>query len=209
MPPGRKLGQSQHILFCFPFLSILYHLCPVFEELFHTFCPIFWLFTPEGQVWYQILYHCLRFLLFSCSLLSDSLQPRPSLSPRVDSKLMSTESMMPSNHLILYCPLLLLPSTIPRIRVFSSELALCIRWPKYWSFSFNICPCSEYSEMIFFWIDWFDLLAVQGTPAPTWEHQFFSSQPFLCPTLTSVHDCWKNHSFDYTDLCQQSDISTF
>ena len=76
-------------------------------------------------------------------------------------KLMSIELVMPSNHLILCCPLLLLPSIF--IRVFSNESVLCIRWPKYWSFSFNISPSNEYSGLISFRIDWFDLLAVQGT----------------------------------------------
>ena len=78
-------------------------------------------------------------------------------------KFMSIESMMPSNHLILYWPLLLLPSIFPTIRDFSSQLALCIRWPKYWSFSFSISPSNEYSGLIFFRIDWFDPLADQGT----------------------------------------------
>ena len=78
-------------------------------------------------------------------------------------KLMSIESMMPSNHLILCHPTLLLPSIFPSIRVFSNESALCIRWPKYWSFSFSISSSKEYSELISFRIDWFDLLAVQGT----------------------------------------------
>ena len=72
-------------------------------------------------------------------------------------------SVMPSNHLIFYCPLLLLPSTFSSIRVFSNESALGIRWPKYWSFSFNISPSNEYSGLISFRIDWLDLLAVQGT----------------------------------------------
>ena len=78
-------------------------------------------------------------------------------------KFMSITSVMPSNHLILCCFLLLLPSIFPSIRVFSSESVLCIRWPKYWSFSFSISPSSEYSGPISFRIDWFDLLAVQGT----------------------------------------------
>ena len=94
---------------------------------------------------------------------------------------MFNESMMPSNYLIL-CHLLLLPSIFPSIRVFSSELTLCIKWSKYWSFSIN--PSNEYSELISFRIDWFDLLAVQGTlkslPSGTIQkHQFFSTQPFL------------------------------
>ena len=78
-------------------------------------------------------------------------------------RLMSTESMMPSNHLILCLPLLLLPSIFPSIRVFPNESALHIRWPKYWSFSFSFSPSNEYSRLISFRIDWFDLLAIQGT----------------------------------------------
>ena len=78
-------------------------------------------------------------------------------------KLMSIELVMPSNHLIFCCPLLLPPSIIPSIRVFLNESVLCIRWPKYWSFSFNISPSSECSGLITFWMDWLDLLAVQGT----------------------------------------------
>ena len=85
-------------------------------------------------------------------------------------KLMSTESVMPSNHLILCHPLLLLPSIFPTIRVFSNELALHIRWPKYWHFSFSISPSNEYSELISFTIDWLDLLAVQGTLKSLVQH---------------------------------------
>ena len=85
-------------------------------------------------------------------------------------KLMSTESVMPSDHLILCRPFLLLPSIFPRIRVFSNELALHIRWPKYWSFSFSISPSDEYSGVISFRIDWLDLLAVQGTLKTLFQH---------------------------------------
>ena len=91
---------------------------------------------------------------------------QPSLSFTISHsllKLMSIELAMPSNHLILCHPLLLLPSIFPSIRGFSNELALCIRWPRYWSFSFSISPSNKYSELISFSIDWFDLLAVQGT----------------------------------------------
>ena len=96
-------------------------------------------------------------------------------------KLMSIESVMPFNHLILCRPLLLLPSILPGIRVFSNELTLCIRWPKYWGFSLSISPSSEYSGLIFFRMDWLDLLAVQGTHivfsnTTVHKHQFFSSQ---------------------------------
>ena len=85
-------------------------------------------------------------------------------------KLMSIELVMPSNHLILCCPLLLLPSIFPSIRVFSSESALPIRWPNYWSFSFSISPSNEYSGLISFRIDWFDPLAVQGTLKSLLQH---------------------------------------
>ena len=77
---------------------------------------------------------------------------------------------MPSNHLILSCPILLLPSIFPSIRVFSNESVLCIRWPEYWSFSFSISPSNEYSELISFRMDWFDLLAVQGTLKSLLQH---------------------------------------
>ena len=93
----------------------------------------------------------------------------------------SIESVMPSNHLILCCPLLLLPSIFPSIRVFSKKSVLRIRWPKYWSFSFSISPSNEYSEMISLRTDWLDFLAVQGTlksvlSTTVQKHQFFSTQ---------------------------------
>ena len=85
-------------------------------------------------------------------------------------KLMSIESVMPSNHLILCRPLLLMPSIFPSIRVFSNESVLCIKWPKYWSFSFSISPSNEYSGLISFRIGWFDVLAVQGTLKSPLQH---------------------------------------
>ena len=96
-------------------------------------------------------------------------------------KLMSTESVMTPNHLILCCPLLLPPVIFPSIRVFSNESALCIRWPKYRSFRFNISPSNEYSGLISFRMDWLDLLAVQGTlksllQTTVQKHQFFGTQ---------------------------------
>ena len=115
-------------------------------------------------------------------------------------KLMSIESVMPSNHLILCRPLPLLPSIFPSIKVFSNESVLPIRWPKYWTFSFSISPFNEYSGLISFRMDWLDLLAVQGTLKSLFQ-QFksinSSALSFLySPTLTSIHDYWKNHSFD-------------
>ena len=111
-------------------------------------------------------------------------------------KLMSIELVIPSN-LILCCLLPLLPSIFPSIRVFSNESVLCIRWPKYWSFSFSISPSNEYSELISFRMDWLDLLALKSLlqhhiskASILWRSAFFIS-----PALTSIHDYWKNHSF--------------
>ena len=117
---------------------------------------------------------------FSCSVVSDSLRPHglqharpPCLSPTLGaylSKLMSIESVMPSNHLILCRPLLLPPSILPSIRVFSNDSVLHIRWPKYWSFSLSISPSNEYSRLISFRMDWLDLFAVQGSsPTPQFK----------------------------------------
>ena len=122
-------------------------------------------------------------------------------------KLMSIESMMPSNDLILCHPLLLLTSILPSIKVFSSESALLIRWPKYWSFSIN--PSNEYSGLISFRIGWFDRLAVQGILKSLLQHHNIKAsilrQLSLLhgPTLTSIHDWWKNHNFYYRNLCCQ------
>ena len=107
-------------------------------------------------------------------------------------KLMPIESVMPSSHLILCCPFLLLPSIFPSIRVFLKESALHIRWPKDWSFSFSISPSSEYSGLISFRMDWLDLLAVQGALENLLQHRSSKAsilQHFIySPTLTSIHD---------------------
>ena len=112
-------------------------------------------------------------------------------------KLMSIKSVMPSNHLI-HCHLLLPPSIFLSIRVFSNESTLLIRGPKYWSFSFNISPSNEHPGLISFRMDWLDLLAVQGSsPIPQFKSINSSALSFLhSPTLTSIHDHWKNHSLD-------------
>ena len=99
---------------------------------------------------------------------------------------MSVDSVMPSSHLILCHPLLLLPSIFPSIRVFSNESVLCIRWPKYWSFSFSTSPFNEYSGLISFRIDRFDLLAVQGTPKSLLQHHSSKPSILLCSTLFRV-----------------------
>ena len=121
-------------------------------------------------------------------------------------KLMSIKLVMPSNHLIFCCPLLL-PSILPSIRVFSSELALHIRWPKYWSFSFSISPSKEYSGLISFRMDSLDLLSFQGDSqqsSPTLQFKNINSLALSLlygPTPTSIHDYWESHSFAYMDLC--------
>ena len=101
-------------------------------------------------------------------------------------KLMSAELVMPSNYLTLCCPLLLLPSIFPSIRVFSNELVLRIRWPKYWSFSFSISPSNEYSWLISFRIDWFDLLAVQGTLKSLLQHHSSKTSALRCSAFFVV-----------------------
>ena len=116
-------------------------------------------------------------------------------------KLMSIELVMPSNHLILCHPFLLLPSIFPSITVFSNESVLRFRWPKHWSFSINSSPANEYSGLISFRMDWLDLLAVQGTLKSLLQHHsskasVLQHSAFFSPTLTSIHDHWKNHSLD-------------
>ena len=115
-------------------------------------------------------------------------------------KLMSIESLMPSNHFIVCCPLLL-PSSFPGIRVFSNESVLHIWWPKSWSFSFSISLSNEYSELISFGIDWLDILAPRDSPESSPTPQFKSINSLVLsflhsPTLICMHDYWKSHSFD-------------
>ena len=135
-----------------------------------------------------------RLVQFSCSVVSDSLQLHglqhirpycPSPTPGVYSKLMSIESVMPSNHLIL-CHPLLLPSIFSSIRVFYNESALLIRWPKFWSFSFNISPSNEYSGLISFRMNWLDLLAIQGTLRSHLQHHSSKASILQCSAFFIV-----------------------
>ena len=129
-------------------------------------------------------------------------------------KLMSIKLVIPTNHLILCHPLLLLTSIFLSIRVFSSESVLCIRWPKYGSFSFRISPSGEHSGLISFRMNWFDL-AIHGTLKSLLQHHSSKASILLCSAFFieqlsySYMTTGKNHSFDYTDLCQQSDVSPF
>ena len=128
---------------------------------------------------------------------------------------MSIESVMPFNHIILCHPLLLLPSIFPRIRVFTNESVLHIRWPKYWSFSFSISPSNEYSGLISFRMDWFDLLAVQGTLKSLLQHHSSKTSILRCSAFFIVQlshpymTTEKNIALTRGFLCWQSNVSAF
>ena len=126
----------------------------------------------------------------SLSIINSQISPKP----------MSIESVMPSNHLIFCHPLLLLPPIPPSIRVFSNESTLHIRWPKYWSFSFNISPSNEHPGLICFRVDWPPCSprdSQESSPTPQFKSINSSALSFLySPTFTSIHDHWKNHSLD-------------
>ena len=150
------------------------------------------------------------------SVMSDSLRPNGPQHVRLPCPSPSPGAWSNScpSHLILCRPLLILPLIFPSIRIYSNDSALRIRWPKYQSFSFSINPSKECSGLISFRIDWFDLLAVQGTlkSSPTPQFKSINSQA-LCflygSTLSSINDYCRNHSFDQTDLCWQSNVSAF
>ena len=160
---------------------------------------------------------------FSRSVVSDSATPWTAArqtSPSVTNaqslhKLMSIKSVMPSSHVILCRPLLLLPSIFPSIRVFSKESALRIRWPKDWSFSFSITPSNEHSGLTSFKIDWLDLLAVQGTLRSLLQHHsskasiIWRSAFFIAQLSHPTWLLWKNHSLDEMGLYWQSNVSAF
>jgi len=142
----------------------------------------------------------------SCPTLCDSMTTANQASLSITNsqsppKPMSNELVMPSNCLILCRPLLFLPSIFLSIRVFSNESALPIRWPKYWSFSFNISTTNEHPGLISFRMDWLDLLVVQGTLKSLLQHHsskasILRHSAFFIAQLTSIHDHWKNHSLD-------------
>ena len=160
---------------------------------------------------------------FRHSVMSDSLQPHalqharplcPSPTPGVYSN-MFIDSVMPSNHLILCCPLLLLPSIFPSIRVFSNESTLRMRWPKYWSFTFNTSPSNEHPGLISFRMDWWDLLAVQGTLKNLFQHHGSKASILRCQAFFRVQlshqymTIGKTVALTRQDFCQQSNISAF
>ena len=151
--------------------------------------------TKKRECHSKVFAHFPSVSQFSHSVLSDSLAD-PTDCPcqatlsitnsRSLLKLMSIESVMPFNHLIFCRPLLLLPSIFPSIRVFSSESVLCIRWRKYWSFSFSISPSNEYSGLISFRMDWLDLLAVQGTLKSLLQHHSSKASILQCSAFLIV-----------------------
>ena len=188
----------------------MYHF--IIPSVIHLGHPLYTFLTTEvvcspfQRFEIQFLNRISQSVQFSHSVMSDFLRPHglqhtrppcPSSIPRAywNSRPLSWWC------LILCCPLLLLPSIFPSIRVFPNESVLRIRWPKYWSFSFSISPSNKYSGQISFRMDWFDLLVVQGTPKsllPTPQFKSINSLAlsFLySTTLTSIHDYWKNHSF--------------
>ena len=204
---------SEALVFCVHAALWLFSFLTVSGLGFIYSTRVCWAFTlcqTHGTLDYQ------SSVQFSHSVVSDSLQlhrlqhtrpPCPSPNSWSLLKLMSIESVMPSNHLILCHPFFLLPSIFPSIRVFSNESVLPIRWPEYWSFSFTISPSNEHPGLISFRMDWLDLFAVQGTLKSLLQHHSSKASILWCSAffivqLTSVHDHWENHSFDLMDLCQ-------
>ena len=228
MRNGRESGGKYSVkMLSNWYLTVIRYWVKNFWSFLTSMCLTLWWFLPQIlNIWQPIFYisYCkksykplnIELLLSSHQVRSNSFETpwtaacQASLTFTISLsllKLMFIELVMPSNYIILCQPLLLL-SIFPSIRVFSCELTLCIRWPKYWSFSIN--PLNEYSGLISLRIDWFDLLAVLGTLKSLLQHHSSKASMFQCSAfftvqLSFVPDYWKNHSFDYMDLCQQSD----
>ena len=168
--------------------------CPSTHEWIKVWC----MFIMEHFSSVQSLSHV---QLFAIPLIAARQASLSITNSRSSLKLTSIEPVMPSSHLILCRPLFLLPPIPPSIRVFSNESTLRMGWPKYWSYSFSIIPSKEHPGRISFTMDWLDLPAVQGTLKSLLQHHSksinSSALSFLhSPTLTSIHDYWKNHSLD-------------
>ena len=188
-----KIISKIKVVFCFSPVTVLTRFINVVLGKFYL------------TIFVNVLTYGFSSVQFSRSVVSDSATPwiaarQASLSITNSwslPKLMSIESVMPSNHLIL-CHPLLQPSIFPNIRVFSNELALCIRWPKYWSFSFNISPTNEYPGLISFRMDWLDLLAVQGTLKSLLPQH--SSKASVFPALSMRHRTQPAATPSHTDF---------
>ena len=141
---------------------------------------------PQGEEMYSSVHLLSRVRLFATPWIAARQASLSITNSGSSLRLTSIESVMPSSHLILCCPLLLLPSIFPSIRVFSNESALHIRWPKYWSLSFSISPSNEYSGLISFRIDWFDLLAVPGTLKNLLQHHSSKASILQCSAFFTV-----------------------
>ena len=171
-------------------ISTIYWAPTVYQILFHT------------SVQFSSVQSLSRVRLFATPWIAAQQASLSITNSRSSLRLMSIESVMPSRHLILYRPLLLLPLIPPSIRVFSSESTLHMRWPKYWSFSFSIIPSKEIPGLISFRMDWLDLLAVQGTLKSLLQHHSSKASILRCSAFFMVQlshpyvTYWKNHSFD-------------
>ena len=157
--------------------------------------------TPENYLQFSLVQSLSRVQLFETQWTAAHQASLSITNSQSLLKLMPIKSVMPSSHLICCHPLLLPPSIFPSIRVFSNESVLRIMWPKYWSFSFSICPSNEHPGLISFRMDWLDLLAVQGTLKSLLQHHSSKASILRCSAffitqLTSIHDHWKNHSLD-------------
>ena len=201
-------------------------MCPLQKYFDWHFCSSVWNF----MIYFLFLWKnfisilieiALNLLLFTCSIMSNSVTPWTAASHTFLSfsivwsllTFMSADKMMPSKHLILCSPLLL-PSIFLNIWIFSNKSVLHIRWPKYWSFSFSISPSKEFSELISLGLTALIFLLSKELSSVlsstiVQKHQFLVISLLYDPILTSIHDYWKNHSFDYMELCQQSDVSAF
>ena len=177
--PGKNTGVGCHFL--------LQGIFPTQGLNPHLLCLLHWQ-ADSLPLSHQGSLNC-ESVQFSCSVVSDSLQPHElqhARPPYPSPKSMSSELVMPSNHLILCCPLLLPPSIFPSIRVFSNESALRVRWPEYWSFSFNISTSNEHPGLISFRMDWLDLLAVQGTHKNLLQHHSSKASILHCSAFFIV-----------------------
>ena len=202
---GIREKYKENFLHLFSFLYLPFHGLTLFEAqtyfsvslFFYTFTILYW----RCSVQFSSVQSLSRVRLFATPWITARQASLSIIISQSSPRLTFIKSVMPSSHLILCCPLRLLPPILPSIRGFSNESTLYMRWPKYWSFSFSIIPSKEIPGLISFRMDWVDLFAVQGTlkSSPTPQFKSISSSVLSLlhsPTLTSIHDHRKNHSLD-------------